>query len=102
MNSINRLIHPYFGLSNSISVNYNGVGYFYFIEPYSRPELMQIKDPNGFIIYSSTSSNISSFTYSTAVIPVGGDNISSSATWRVYKKILPCNCTAGKNFEFIF
>lgn len=104
MNSANRLVVPYLGPSQSISVPYNGGGYVYFVVPFTYPILSKIKDPNGFIIYDSGSFSYSAFTYSgiPGISPTGANNISSSGQWRIYKTIGTCSYTGSGNFEFIF
>ena len=102
INSSTRLVIPYLGPSQSISVPYNGSGYIYFILPHSYPLLSRIKDPNGFIIHDSGLLNISAFTYSeTPVVPTGGINVAIS-NYRIYKTIGTCSYTSSGNFEFIF
>lgn len=101
INSANRLVVPYFGPSQSISVPYVGSGYVYFVVPLSYPLLSKIKDPNGFIIHDSGSFSYSAFTYSGSITPTGGNDLASSQ-WRVYKTIGTCSYTGSGEFEFIF
>lgn len=64
--SLTKVITPYPGASNSISLAYNGSGYLYFVHPASfGTQISQIKDPNGYLIYDSNYPIYSAFTYST-------------------------------------
>ena len=103
INSTNttRIIVPYLGPSQSVSVPYVGSGYVYFVYPHSYPLLSKIKDPNGFIIHDSSNLTYSAFTYSGSVTPTGGINLASSQ-WRIYKTLGTCSYTGGGEFEFIF
>jgi hypothetical protein len=103
MNSANRLVIPYFGTSQVISVPYVGGGYVYFVYPHSYPLLSKIKDPNGFIIHDSSNLTYSAFTYSGSITPTGGNNLASpTPQWRIYKTIGTCSYTGSGEFEFIF
>lgn len=105
MNSANRLVVPYFGPSQSISVPYVGSGYVYFVVPFSYPILSKIKDPNGFIIHDSGSFSYSAFTYSGpgSITPTGGNDLATpTPQWRIYKTLGTCSYTGSGNFEFIF
>jgi hypothetical protein len=105
INSLNtsRIIVPYLGTSQSVSVPYVGSGYVYFVYPHSYPLLSKIKDPNGFIIHDSNNLTYSAFTYSGSVTPTGGNNLAiPTPQWRVYKTIGTCSYTGSGEFEFIF
>jgi hypothetical protein len=105
INSANRLVVPYFGPSQSISVPYVGSGYVYFVVPFSYPILSKIKDPNGFIIHDSESFSYSAFTYSGpgSITPTGGNNLATpTPQWRIYKTLGTCSYTGSGEFEFIF
>jgi hypothetical protein len=103
INSANRLVVPYLGPSQSVSLPYIGGGYVYFVYPHSYPLLSKIKDPNGFIIHDSSNLTYSAFTYSVSVTPTGGNNLASPPPqWKIYKTIGTCSYTGSGNFEFIF
>lgn len=103
INTANRLIVPYLGPSQSVSVPYVGYGYLYFVVPFSYPLLSKIKDPNGFVIHDSSSLTYSAFTYSSSVTPTGGNDLAiPTPQWRIYKTIGTCSYTGVGNFEFIF
>lgn len=100
INQSNRFL---FKNSNSVTLEYNGSGYMYFIIPFNYPLLSNIKDPNGFVIHSSSMSSYSTFTYSlVTTIPTGALNLPTPTPgYRIYKTNLVCNYNQG-NFEFIF
>jgi hypothetical protein len=101
VNSSTRLALPYLG-SQSVSLNYNGSGYVYFVVPNIYPDLSKIKDPNGFIIHDSTLPALTVFTHSTYA-PSGGNNLPTPVpSYRVYRTIGTCSYTSSGNFEFIF
>ena len=101
VNSSTRLTLPYLG-SQSVSLNYNGSGYVYFVVPNIYPDLSKIKDPNGFIIHDSTLPALTAFTHSTYA-PSGGNNLPTPVpSYRVYRTIGTCSYTSSGNFEFIF
>lgn len=89
--------------TNSVILNYNGSGYMYFIVPFSYSLLSTIKDPNEFIIHSSTMSSYSAFTYSSlATTPSGALNLPTPIpTYRIYKTNLICSYNQGY-FKFTF
>jgi len=112
MNTGNKYIKPYPGLSQSVLFNYNGYGYLYFLIPYSYGLLSMIKDPNGYILHDSAYPSSSSFTYSPSPVT---PSPSSSTTfypffqnwvdygnYRVYRTIGTCSYSGSGNFEFIF
>ena len=106
VNSSTRLTLPYLGpvngVSQSVSLNYNGYGYVYFVVPNVYTVLSKIKDPNGFIIHDSTLPTTSAFTYST-YSPTGGNNLPLiPPSYRVYRTIGTCSYNGSGNFEFIF
>lgn len=89
--------------SYSISLNYNGVGYLYFVTPASYPVPRWIKDPNGYVIHDYLNFGSSTFTYSsinTNITPSGG-GVPYSIFNRVWTTIATCSYPGGY-FEFIF
>lgn len=103
INSTTRLVVPYLGPSQSISVPYNGSGYIYFLVPFTYPLLSRIKDPNGFVLHDSSLLSISAFTFSGSVTPNGGIDIATPIpAWRIYRTVGTCSYTSSGNFEFIF
>jgi hypothetical protein len=95
-----RLVTPYPGVSQSVSLNISGSGYLYFLYPYSYPELTTIKDPNGFIIHDSSSLTYSAFTYSSSTTP--GSPYTYYSTYRIYRTTSTCSYVGVGNFEFTF
>ena len=93
--SLYKSITPYPGLSNSITLPYNGAGYLYFVYPSSFTTISQIKDPNGFLIYDYLYPQYSGFTYS-----VQGSYI----VWRTKLECEYPGTTSSQNgdFKFIF
>jgi hypothetical protein len=111
ISGLSKYIGPYPGTGNSIKLNYNGTGYLYFI--YQKSTFLtnpyQINDPNGFVIYDTTSSINGAFSGSS----VGGvSNAGGSwtrpvgklgGTWVVWKSQYPCSYTSTNDkFEFKF
>lgn len=100
--SLIKSVIPHPGASNSISINYGGKGYLYFVYPsvfngYSL--LSQIQDPNGYIIHDSDYPIYSAFTYSTQISPNG--------TYMVWRTKYLCEypvelITQNSKFKFIF
>ena len=96
--SIEKLIQPYPGLSNSISFNVNGTGYFYFCYPTAYfSDVKTIKDPNGFILYNNDLS-VSTFTYSTK----SNSNYINPTTYTIWRTTGPCSYSQSGTFEFKF
>ena len=94
--SLGKIIKPKPTSGNSISPTYGGSGYLYFIYSNSlSSDPVQIKDPNGFIIFDIDSYTYSTFgTTSTPYTNVGG--------YKVWKTTLPCSYSGSNNFEFKF
>lgn len=101
MNYSNKLILPYIGSSQSISVPYNGYGYIYFmipLNPYGTSlKLSKIKDPNGYIIHDENSINTSSFTYSSSIY-----TYTPYGNYRIYRTSATCSYSGDGEFKFIF
>ncbi len=95
-----RVVVPYPGASNSLSVSVNGSGFLYVLYPFSYPELSMIKDPNGFIIHDINSLTYSAFTYSSSV--TAGPPYTYYSTYRIYRTSASCSYTGGGDFELIF
>lgn len=102
MSTGNKHIIPYPGASQSVSINYNGHSYLYFLLPYSYGLLSMIKDPNGYILHDSAYLSSSSFTYSNSVTPVTMGTDINYGNYRVYRTIGTCSYIGSGNFEFIF
>ena len=97
--TITKLLKPYPGLSNSVSFNANGSGYFYFCFPTAYfSSIKTIKDPNGFILYNGDLST-SNFTYS-----VGRTNTNyiNPTTYTIWRTIGTCSYSQSGEFEFKF
>lgn len=96
--TITKLLQPYPGLSNSISFNTNGDGYFYFCYPTAYfSDVKTIKDPNGFILYNGDLS-LSTFTYSTK----SNSNYINPTTYTIWRTIGTCSYSQSGTFEFKF
>jgi hypothetical protein len=96
--SITKIIKPYPGLSNSISFNTNGEGYFYFCYPTAYfSDIKTIKDPNGFILYNGDLS-LSIFTYSTR----SNSNYINPTTYTIWRTTGTCSYSQSGKFEFKF
>jgi len=97
-----RIIKNHPGVSNAISQNVTGTGYFYFGYPSVYNSLYgtisKIKDPNGFIMHDSTSLTYSGFTYSFNVLSSG----TTYTNYTIFRTLLPCAYSGSGNFEFIF
>jgi hypothetical protein len=95
----NKMIVPYPGLSNSISISATGSGYFYFVYPTTfTTNVRIIKDPNGFVIHNSTAISNSAFAASYSIASPSP----YTGTYRVFRTNLVCSFTESGNFEFIF
>lgn len=104
INSGNKHLLPYPGSSQSVSIDYTGSNYIYFMTPYSYPKVSKIKDPNGFVVHDESALSVSSFTYSpSAVTPtiVNPGDI-NYGTYRIYRTIATCSYSGTGKFEFIF
>ena len=96
--TITKLLKPYPGLSNSISFNTNGDGYFYFCYPTAYfSDVKTIKDPNGFILYNGDLS-LSTFTYSTK----SNGNYINPTTYTIWRTTGTCSYSQSGTFEFKF
>lgn len=118
--SLNKLITPYPGAGNSLTLPFNGEGYLYFIHrkdsvwvngsvPVEFSGLQQIKDPNDFIIHNRTSPLYSAFQSNQIPHPlipgIGGTTYPIMfVVWRTkYQCSYPGPGGSGTgNFKFIF
>jgi hypothetical protein len=93
--TLNKYISPYPGLSSSVSLNYSGSGYLYFIHHNAfQTSISMIKDPNGYIIHDYNDYFYSAFGATTNGNIISGYNIwSTSGT---------CSYTGTGKFEFKF
>lgn len=100
VNTISKLIKPYPGITNSITFNSKGDGYFYFCFPtsYFGTVVSQIKDPNGFILYDGNLSG-SFFTFSTGR---SNANYATPTNYTVWRTIGTCSYSQNGLFEFKF
>jgi hypothetical protein len=117
---LSKLITPYPGPSNSLTLPFNGEGYLYFIHavdvtswspaapPFSKLE--QIIDPNNYIIHNRTSPLYSAFTSSVIAHPIipgigVGPYPRNFVVWRTKHLCSypgPSGGTGFGNFKFIF
>jgi hypothetical protein len=106
-NTSNKIIRPHPGPSNSLFQYYSGSGYLIFAYPHVgfsasagyQTSVKKIKDPNGYLIYDSSSFGSYGFTYST------GHTFSSGTPSRPAYTILRTTATCsdpGGYYEFIF
>lgn len=96
--TITKLLKPYPGLSNSVSINMKGAGYFYFCFPTAYfSSLKTIKDPNGFILYNDNLST-SNFTYSVRT----NNNYINPTTYTIWRTSATCSYSQSGEFEFKF
>lgn len=114
ISGLSKYIGPYPGVGNSISLNYNGTGYLYFI--YQKSTFLtnpyKINDPNGFSIYDNNSSSNGAFsgTYNgilNSTTNAGGDwtrpGGKLGGTWVVWRSQNPCSyISTTDKFEFKF
>jgi hypothetical protein len=94
LSDMSRLIRP-IGLSQSYTVNYSGVGYLYFVY-LGTASLMQVLDPNLYVMHSASSSQFSSFTSSVTTL---GSPYTGAFT--VYRTNNICGHPGG-DFKFNF
>ena len=107
--SIQKLILPYSGGSQSFLLSVTGSGHLYFLYPQNYGYLTYIKDPNGFILHDANSPLYSAFTYSVSVSSPGV-MVSSApiapftyySTYLVYRTLATCSNSMGSSFELIF
>lgn len=97
---LNKVILPYPGLSASISLNYSGTGYFYFIHQNSFDTLSKVYDPNGFLIHDS--SNTSGSFFSSVSTKTGMTTNGQQTQWKVWVSGLTCSYSGNNNFVFKF
>lgn len=107
--SLNKYVGPYPGASASLSIEYVGSGYFYFIHQsatFDTP-ISTIQDPNGFIIHDSSllsQSFLSDDSKSNGLTINGGKTTKGLSTnWKVWKSKNICEYNyTGKNFIIKF
>lgn len=95
---LSKIIAPYPGASQSMSLSIQGQGYLYFAYPVQNgiggntllSSLSRIKDVNGFVVHSSTEPASSAFTYYT------------SQGYHIYRTIYECSYSGDDKFEFLF
>ena len=102
--SVNKIISPYPGKSQSIYISATGFGYLYLLVPstieYNYGTLSQIKDPNGYIIHDNMSLTYSGFTYSNSINPSSPYDYYGS--YKIYRSSMTCSYYGGGKFELIF
>jgi hypothetical protein len=98
--TISKLLQPYPGVTNSVTFNSTGSGYFYFCFPtaYFNTVVSRIKDPNGFILYNGDLSS-SFFTYSTGL---SNANYATPTNYTVWRTVATCSYSQNGSFEFKF
>lgn len=112
--SLNKYVGPYPGVSASLSIEYTGSGYFYFIHQgatgsigsFDTP-ISTIQDPNGFIIHDSNNLSLSFLSDNSKVVGLtinGGKTTKGLSTnWKVWKSKNLCEYNyTGKNFIIKF
>jgi|694.fasta_scaffold29185_6 hypothetical protein len=107
--SLNKYVGPYPGMSASLSIEYTGSGYFYFIHQsttFDTP-IYTIQDPNGFIIHDSSllSQSFLSDDSKTSGLSITGAKTTKglSTNWKVWKSKNVCEYSyTGKNFTIKF
>jgi hypothetical protein len=106
---LNKYVGPYPGVSASLSIEYTGSGYFYFIHQaatFDTP-ISTIQDPNGFIIHDSSLLSLSFLSddskLSGLTINGGKTTKGLSTNWKVWKSKNICEYNyTGKNFNIKF
>jgi len=107
-NTVQKIIQPYNGGSQSFYLAVAGSGYLYFAYPQSYGYLNYIKDPNGFVLHDVNSTLYSAFTYSvTASTSVMLSSTPTApytyyGTYIVYRTIATCSNSMAAPFELIF
>jgi hypothetical protein len=102
---LNKYIAPYPGSSASISLDYRGSGYLYFIHQSNFPTpISRIYDSNGFIIHDMDSPAYSSFaSASNSGFLVSGTTPNGVSTqWKVWRTDLTCSYDGNNKFTFRF
>ena len=104
-NTLSKIVLPYPGIGNTMTVNTTGTGYLYFAYPrqdgignvLNESSLYTIKDPNGFVLYQKGSPTASSFFPSTfwALQAPLSDYV-------VWQTKMPCGYQGDGQFEFTF
>lgn len=103
---LKKAIMPYPGLSQSITLPYEGDGYFYIIynNSFSTP-ISKVYDSNGFLLHDSSNPSTSFFSSSTRLgqLSLSGQTTNGqSTTWRVWVSGLTASLTGINNFTFKF
>jgi hypothetical protein len=104
--SLNKLVRPYPGIGNAISLTASGSGRLYFIYPrangigdnLNESSLLSIKDPNGFLLYQKGNPTASAF------YPGTFDMINSTGLgeYVLWLSKYPCSYPDIGNFELSF
>lgn len=108
-NSVKKLskaVLPYPGLSQSITLPYQGDGYFYIIyhNSFATP-ISKVYDSNGFLVHDSSdviNSVFSTATRNGGLSLTGKTTNGQSTTWRVWASGLTCSLSGTNNFTFKF
>ena len=107
--SLNKYVGPYPGASASLSLEYTGSGYFYFIHQVAsfNTPISTIQDPNGFIIHDSSllSQSFLSDDSKLSGLTINGGKTTKglSTNWKVWKSKNICEYNyTGKNFNIKF
>ncbi len=107
--SVQKIIQPYNGSSQSFYLTIPGSGHLYFAYPQNYGYLNYIKDPNGFVIHDFSSPLYSAFTYSvTTFTPSAMVSNTPTAPYNyygpyiVYRTIATCSNSMFAPFELIF
>ncbi len=90
---------------DTISANYVGSGYIYFLIPASYGSLSMIKDHNGFIIHDTTYPSLSAFTYSPGTVAPNTGTLYNPyiGNYKIYRTIATCSLSGlSNNFQFTF
>ncbi len=103
--SLNKLVRPYPGIGNAISLTASGSGRLYFIYPrangigdnLNESSLLSIKDPNGFLLYQKGNPTASAFYPGTFNIDQTG-----LGEYVLWLSKYPCSYPDIGNFELSF
>lgn len=111
ISNLQKYIAPYPGVDSSIKLNYNGSGYLYFIYQRSTfsSDPIKIIDPNGFVIYDSSSLSNGAFNGVSSTITNAGGTWSRTPSgklggnWAVWRSEYICSYTSTTDkFEIKF
>lgn len=90
---------------DTVSANYVGSGYIYFLIPASYGSLSMIKDHNGFIVHDSSYPSLSAFTYSPGTVAPNVGTLYNPyiGNYKIYRTIATCSLSGlSNNFQFTF